>query len=96
MTEAIPVQHESAVAVLREREVQLDSEIQTHARALELATAQRELLLDLIATLSRKPRIRAARAAARPASEPANDQPDAPAPRPSVFATPALDVADAA
>lgn len=65
MSDMIPSQHESAIAVLREREAQLDVEIQTHSRALELATAQRELLLDLIATLSKKPRVRAPRALAR-------------------------------
>ena len=93
MSEVIPTQHESAIAVLREREAQLDGEIQTHSRALELATAQRELLLDLIATLSRKPRVRAPRAVIRaaPLTDTADDTQ-----RPTVFATPANDVADTA
>lgn len=93
MSDMIPAQHESAIAVLREREAQLDGEIQTHSRALELATAQRELLLDLIATLSKRPRVRAPRAPSRPMSEPANDQPEHVSPRPTVFVTPANDEA---
>jgi hypothetical protein len=96
MSDVIPTQHDAAILVLREREVQLDGEIQTHSRALELAAAQRELLLDLIATLSRKPRVRAPRAVTRVPVEPANDQPEEPSPRPTVFATPSLVEADAA
>lgn len=96
MSDVIPTQHESALVVLRDRERDLDAEIQTHTRALELATAQRELLLDLIATLSRKPRMRTPRAVTRVPVEPANDQPEEPSPRPTVFATPSLVEADAA
>ena len=65
--------HDAAILVLRERERDLDGEIQGHQRALEIATARREELLDLIALLSRKPRVRKARAAAEPQPEPAND-----------------------
>jgi hypothetical protein len=100
MSDVIPTQHDAAILVLREREAQLDGEIQTHSRALELATAQRELLLDLIATLSRKPRARSPRAVSRAVPETApetcaNDPGDA-SPRPTVFATPSLVEADAA
>jgi hypothetical protein len=102
MSDFIPVQHESALAVLRDRERDLGAEIQTDSRALELKTARHDELLDLIAALSRKPRVRAPRAITRPAAA-ANDQPEACAadagdasPRPTVFATPSLEVADAA
>jgi len=63
MSDANPTQHDAAILVLRERERELFGEIQSHQRSLELATARREELLDLIATLSRKPRGRRARAA---------------------------------
>jgi hypothetical protein len=101
MSDFIPVQHESALAVLRDRERDLGAEIQTDSRALELKTARHDELLDLIAALSRKPRVRTPRAVTRPA--PANDQPEACAadagdasPRPTVFATPSSGMADAA
>jgi hypothetical protein len=94
MSDVIPAQHESAIAVLREREAHLDSEIQAHSRALELATAQRELLLDLIATLSKKPRVRAPRPVPRPAPDPVNDPTEVASQRPSVFALPANDATD--
>lgn len=78
MSDANPTQHDAAILVLRERERELFAEIQDHQRKLDLATARREELLDLIATLSRKPRARKARAALdacpedHPASEPAS------------------------
>jgi hypothetical protein len=88
----IPTQHESAVAVLRDRERELDADIQADSRALELKTARRDELLDLIATLSRRPRVRTPRVVR--ASEPANDQPEDASQRPlappTVFATPSL------
>ena len=45
----IPTQHESAVAVVRKQVCELDTQIQSHGHKLELATAQRDILLDLIA-----------------------------------------------
>jgi hypothetical protein len=51
--------NEAAIDTLRERVSQLDRELQSHQHAIELAGARRDELLDLIATLSRKPRARA-------------------------------------
>ena len=86
MSDIIPTQHESAVLVVRERAELLAADIQAQRRNLEIATARHEELLDLIAMLSRKPRVRAPRVA-RPV-EPANVTPEESAPRPSVFAAP--------
>ena len=77
---------DAAIAVLRDRERELDAEIQSHIRQVEIATARRDELLDLIATLSRKPRPRKPRAVAEAA--PSTPEEAAPAPRPSIFAAP--------
>jgi hypothetical protein len=84
MSDTIPTQHESAVAVLRKQVCELDTQIQATARKLELETAQRDVLLDLEALLTRKPRARKARMAAE---APANDSPM------SVFAAPTEEAA---
>lgn len=89
MSDQIPTPHDAAILVLRERERDLDGEIQGHTRALELAAARREELLDLIALLSRRPRARKARVAAEPQPEPANDPV-------SVFGTPSGAIVEAA
>jgi len=47
-----------AIEALRERVGQYDADIAEHARAISIATGCRESLLDVIATLSRKPRTR--------------------------------------
>ena len=85
---SIPVQHESAVAILRDRERVLDAEIGVHTRRVEILTERRDELLDLIATMTRKPRVRKARVATEAAPDTADD-----APRPNVFALPANDAA---
>lgn len=84
MSDTIPTQHESAVAVLRERERVLDAEIGVHARRVEVLSERRDELLDLIATLTRKPRTRKPRTVTE---APANDAEDQ---RPTVFAAPAV------
>jgi hypothetical protein len=94
MSDVIPTQHESAVAILRERERELDIEIAGYTDSLRLANAQREVLLDMIARLTRVPRARKPRMVVEAA--PANDQPEETSPRPTVFATPSLVEADAA
>lgn len=92
-----PSPHDSAILVLRERERDLLAEIQTHTRAMELATARREELLDLIAVLGRKPRPRKQRTAEGCHGTPIADTLNDPAardplldvtPRPTVFAVP--------
>jgi hypothetical protein len=88
MSDAYQTPHDAAILVLRERERELDSEIQGHTRALELAAARREELLDLIAMLSRKPRARKVRAVAEAQPEPANDR--------SVFGAPSGAIIEAA
>jgi hypothetical protein len=55
--------HDAAIAVITDRVRELDVEITEHQRAMDVAGASRGELLDLIATLSRKPRARKARAA---------------------------------
>lgn len=89
MSETSP--HDAAIIVIRESVSLLDAEIAGHADKLRIATAQREMLLDLIATLSRKPRVRASRPAPRPVPEPANDTEASEPARPTmplgVFAT---------
>lgn len=90
MSDQIPTPHDAAILVLRERERELDGEIQGHQRALELASARREELLDLIATLSRKPRQRKVRATVEVQPEPANDA------APSVFGAPSGAIVEAA
>lgn len=84
MSDIIPTQHESAVAVLRKQVCDLDTQIAATARKLELETAQRDVLLDLEALLTRKPRARKVRAATE---TPANDMPA------SVFAAPTEEAA---
>ena len=49
---------DAAIEALRERTRQLDTDIAQHTRSVEVATACRDELLDVIATLSRKPRAR--------------------------------------
>jgi hypothetical protein len=93
MSEAIPAQHESAVVVLRERIAEICSERSTLAESLRLLDAQSEVLLDMVARLTRVPRVRKARVVNE---APANDQPEESSVRPTVFATPSLAVADAA
>ena len=91
MSEAnIPTQHESAVAVVRKQVCDLDAQIQVTARKLELETAQRDVLLDLEALLTRKPRARKTRATVE---APANDSAEENTPRPTVFATPSIEEA---
>lgn len=92
MSDMIPTQHESAVAVLRERERGLDAERQTLARQIEKIEERQDELLNMIATLTRKPRVRRPRAVTETA--PANDADDAP--RSSVFATPAAETCEEA
>lgn len=75
---------DAAILVLRERERELDGEIQSHTRQVEIATARRDELLDLIATLSRKPRLRKPRAVTEASPNTTEDI----APRPNVFAAP--------
>lgn len=104
MSDTIPTQHESAVAVLRKQVCELDTQIAATARKLELETAQRDVLLDLEALLTRKPRARKVRAATEtPANDTARKIADLPefeadpqstlGVRPSVFAAPAEEAA---
>jgi hypothetical protein len=58
MSDTIPVQHESAVAVLREMEGELATKIQSLTDELRLANAQQDTLLNAISKLTRKPRVR--------------------------------------
>jgi hypothetical protein len=89
MSDIITTPHEAAIAVITERARELDAEILGHQRSIDVATASRNELLDLIATLSRKPRARKP----RPVAESVGHAEDAPrptvdaAPRPSVFAS---------
>ena len=85
--------HDAAIAVITDRVRELDAAILLHDTAAGLAIAKRNELLDLIATLSRKPRGRKARAA-EPAS--ANVLELAPAAAPSVFAAVSVEPAEAA
>jgi hypothetical protein len=84
-SDIIPAQHVSAVAVLRERERVLDAEIEGYQRQMDIANARRDELLDLIATLTRKPRVRKPRAVAEATPEATTD------PRPSALTAPAND-----
>ena len=84
--------NDAAIAVITERVRELDADIARHRAAIDVATASRGELLDLIATLSRKPRARKARAA-EPAS--ANVLELAPA-APSIFAPVSVEPAEAA
>ena len=80
MSDMIPTQHESAVAVLREMEGEVATRIQSLSDELRLANAQQDTLLNAIAKLTRKPRVRKPQAVTETA---ANDTEDAS--RPSVF-----------
>jgi hypothetical protein len=84
--------HDAAIAVITDRVRELDAEITEHQRAIDVATASRGELADLIATLSRKPRARKARAA-EPAT--ANVLELAPAAA-SIFAPVSVEPAEAA
>ena len=84
--------HDAAIAVITDRARELDAAILEHQRAIDVATASRGELLDLIATLSRKPRARKARAT-EPAS--ANVLELAPAAA-SIFAPVSVEPAEAA
>ena len=96
MSDTIPVQHESAVAVLRDMAREVEVEIAGLAENMRLASARQDTLQDAIAKLTRKPRVRSPRVATD-AREPANDQPEETSARPTVFATPSSEaVADAA
>ncbi len=90
MSDIIPVQHESAVAILRERIGEFDSEIGGYTESLRLANAGREVLLDMVARLTRVPRAKKSRVVVE---APANDQPEETSPRPTVFSTPSLEAA---
>ena len=50
--------HDTAIQAIDEQLAQLDADIQASTRRLEVDTAVRDRLLDLRATLSRKPRAR--------------------------------------
>lgn len=80
MSDTTPTPNDAAIAVITERARELDIEILGHQRCIDVATASRNELLDLIATLSRKSRPRKVRAV----PEAANDE----APRQTVFAAP--------
>jgi hypothetical protein len=84
--------NDAAIAVITERVRELDAEILEHQRAIDVATASRGELADLIATLSRKPRARKVRTA-EPAS--ANVLELAPAAA-SIFAPVSVEPAEAA
>ena len=84
--------HDAAITVITDRVRELDAEILEHQRAIDVDTAIRGELADLIATLSRKPRARKARAA-EPAS--ANVLELAPAAA-SIFAPVSVEPAEAA
>ena len=73
--------HDAAIAVITDRVRELDADIARHKAAIDVATASRAELADLIATLSRKPRARKARAA-----EPAANVVAMEPPAPSIFA----------
>ena len=95
MSEAIiPAQHESAVVILRELASETDAEIQALTHKIELAQERHGGFLDAIARLTRVPRTRKPRTI-REMTEGASD-PEDPSPRPTVFATRSLEVADAA
>lgn len=81
MSDIITTPHEAAIAVITDRARELETEILGHQRSIDVASASRNELLDLIATLSRKPRARKPRAVAEitgPAEE---------APRQTMFAS---------
>lgn len=91
MSDTTPTPNDAAIAVITERARELETEILGHQRSIDVATASRNELLDLIATLSRKSRPRKVRAV----PEAANDA--AEAPRQTVFAAPCVtDAAEAA
>lgn len=92
MSDTTPTPMDAAIAVITDRARELETEILGHQRCIDVATASRNELLDLIATLSRKPRARKVRVI----QEAANDT--AEAPRQTVFAAPCVsgDAAEAA
>ena len=76
MSDTTPNPNDAATQTLRERVAELDADIQGHQRCIEIATACRQELQDMIALLSRKPRARTARTAKPAASaRAANDMP---------------------
>jgi hypothetical protein len=93
MSETNCAPNESAIEVLRERISLLDGQIEARSIANAADLSTRDVLLDLIATLSRKPRARKPRAIETD-TRPANDAEGEV--RPSVFAAPCGDTAEAA
>ena len=83
--------HDAAIAVITDRVRELDAAILEHQRAIDVATASRGELADLIATLSRKPRARKARAA-----EPAPNVLELAPAAPSIFVPVSVEPAEAA
>ena len=63
MSDTTPNPNDAATQTLRERVAELDADIQGHQRCIEIATACRQELQDVIALLSRKLRARTARTA---------------------------------
>lgn len=94
MSDTTPTPMDAAIAVITDRARELETEILGHQRSIDVAAASRNELLDLIATLSRKPRARKVRVI----QEAANDTAAEEAPRQTVFATPGVsgDTAEAA
>jgi hypothetical protein len=85
MSDLIPTPHDAAIAVITERARELDAEILGHQRCIDVATASRNELLDLVATLSRKPRARRPRAVPEAANDTAEESL-----RSTVFAVPGV------
>lgn len=77
-------QPDAALAAINARIGELNLEIEQHQRLAETARVVRDELSDIVATISRKPRIRKPRAVTEAVSE-ADETP-----RPTVFATPCL------
>jgi hypothetical protein len=99
MSDNLPTQHESAVAVLREMAREVEIEAQGLTESLKLVNARGDILQDAIAKLTRVPRARKVRAVTEtPANDSARKIADLPefeadpqsalGVRPSVFAAP--------
>jgi hypothetical protein len=91
MSDIIPTPHDAAIAVITERARELDTEILGHQRCIDVATASRNELLDLVATLSRKPRARRTRPMPAGVTLLLDDTAEE-SPRPTVFAVPGATV----